>query len=61
MFYKKSNFARLNKCFWIEVDKINNHYNSDHDLEVMGNFSSGGGAGGAGVLRCSVFHFFITV
>ena len=39
MFYKKSNFARPNKCFWIEEDKINNHYNSDHDLEVMGNFS----------------------
>ena len=43
MFYKKSNFARPNKCFWIEEDKINNHYNSDHDLEVMG-----GGGGGRG-------------
>ena len=31
----------IKKVFWIEVDKINNHYNSDHDLEVMVNSAVG--------------------
>ena len=36
MFQKKNNFTRRNKkMFWAGVDKINSHYKSDHNLEVI--------------------------
>ena len=42
MFTRKATSQGLTKkMFWTEVDKINNHYKSDHDLEVIVKLSWG--------------------
>ena len=43
----------IKKMFWVEVHKINNYCKSDYDLEVIKNFSWGGGG-----LRGAVIQSF---
>ena len=43
--------------FWVEVDKINNHYKSDHDLKVMRKLNLGERPDG----HCDAIYLFFLI